>query len=51
MKIIIKLINILPNYIEKYIYTKIRLDSFGITPNSELIQIQQCINKKYNFSE
>ncbi len=50
MKIKIKLKNIVPDYIEKYVCTKIRLDSFGTTPESELLKIQQSINNKFNYN-
>jgi len=47
MKLTVKLINILPDQIEKYIIKKLPLNSFGITHNSELIKIQQQINNKF----
>ena len=50
MKIIIKLINILPNHIEEYICKKIRLNSFGPTPDQTLYKIQLSIKNRFNYN-
>ena len=48
MKITIRLLNVLPDHIEKYIISKMQFNSFGKTSKKELIKIHHNIYNKFN---